>query len=78
MDAMEKLNSDGLLSSVKIEGDVISIKVAPPAEVGTFSEEERSKQVCLLFMRCLIILCAHDARTHIFLRTETISHLCFL
>lgn len=47
IDAMDKLNSDGLLSSVKVEGDVINVKVAPPAEVGTFSEEERSKQVCL-------------------------------
>lgn len=45
MDAMEKLNTEGLLSSVKIDGDVVHVKVAPPAEVGTFSEEERSKQV---------------------------------
>lgn len=43
--AMEKLNTEGMLSEMKIEGDVIAIKVAPPAEVGTFSEEERSKQV---------------------------------
>ncbi|KAL3794004.1 hypothetical protein ACHAWO_012408 [Cyclotella atomus] len=62
MDAMKKLNSDGLLSSVKIEGDVINIKVAPPAEVGTFSEEERSKQPSLFsVVRSLVDLFGYDS-----------------
>lgn len=47
MDAMKELHSDGTLKSVEMEGDVIDVRVAPPAEVGSFSEEERSKQVCL-------------------------------
>jgi hypothetical protein len=74
---MKKLNSDGLLSSVKIEGDVINIKVAPPAEVGTFSEEERSKQVCLHFLAVLLISCAHNVLTYYnTLKQSAISVFC--
>ena len=45
MDAMNKLLASGILSDISQEGDVIDIQVAPPADVGTFSEEERSRQV---------------------------------
>ena len=47
MAAMNKLLADGSLADVTKEGDVIDVTVAPPAEVGTFSEEERSRQVRL-------------------------------
>jgi len=58
--AMESLKSDGILETVvsstsgdlegtgdKVEGmpTRIDVKVVPPPEVGTFSEEERSRQV---------------------------------
>jgi anthranilate synthase len=39
LDAMNNLQATGTLS------DVIDVVVAPPAEVGSFSEEERSRQV---------------------------------
>lgn len=49
MDAMNKLLASGTLSDISREGDVIDIQVAPPADVGTFSEEERSRQVSYVF-----------------------------
>ena len=45
MDAMNKLLVTGTLSEVVQTGDVIDIHVPPPGEVGSFSEEERSRQV---------------------------------
>ena len=45
MDAMNKLLEDGTLSDISRDGDVIDVQVAPLADVGTFSEEERSRQV---------------------------------
>lgn len=57
VDAMNKLNSEGILSDVNTDGDVIRVKVAPPAEVGTFSEEERSKQVRLIVTFYFYISC---------------------
>lgn len=45
LDAMNKLREGGILAEVSAEGDVIDVTVAPPAEVGSFSEEERSRQV---------------------------------
>lgn len=45
LDAMNNLQASGTLSDVRKEGDVIDVVVAPPAEVGSFSEEERSRQV---------------------------------
>lgn len=45
MDAMNKLLESGTLSDISREGDVIDVQVAPLADVGTFSEEERSRQV---------------------------------
>lgn len=58
--AMENLKQEGILESVKVSGGDelegtgdeldgmptrIDVKVVPPPEVGTFSEEERSRQV---------------------------------
>ena len=45
MDAMNKLLESGTLSDISRDGDVIDVQVAPLADVGTFSEEERSRQV---------------------------------
>ncbi len=45
MDAMNKLLESGTLSDISRDGDVIEVQVAPLADVGTFSEEERSRQV---------------------------------
>ena len=42
---MNKLLQDGILAEVQAEGDDINVIVSPAAEVGSFSEEERSKQV---------------------------------
>ena len=47
LSSMNKLLDDGILSSVNIDGDVISVEVSKAGEVGTFSEEERSRQVSL-------------------------------
>jgi hypothetical protein len=45
MDAMNELLASGTLSRVVQEGDVIDVRVQPPGEVGSFNEEERSRQV---------------------------------
>ena len=45
LDAMNNLLQDGILAEVQAEGDVINVIVSPAAEVGSFSEEERSRQV---------------------------------
>lgn len=61
--AMKTLKQEGILSDIKSfeqkenigKGGVtqIDVTVVPPAEVGTFSEEQRSRQVrTLSFMRC--------------------------
>jgi len=42
---MEKLLVDGTLESVDVVEDRVQVRVSPPAEVGTFSEEDRSRQV---------------------------------
>ena len=44
-DAMDKLLGDGILKSVNRDGDVVEVEVAPSGEVGSFSEEDRSRQV---------------------------------
>ena len=45
MDAMNGLLAKGTVSDVVLEGSVIDVKVPPPGEVGSFNEEERSRQV---------------------------------
>ena len=64
--AMESLKTDGILEAVDISmcsGDTnddcgtedtpirVDVTVVPPAEVGSFSEEDRSRQVCLLYIK---------------------------
>ena len=44
-DAMDKLLGDGILKSADRDGDVIEVEVAAAGEVGSFSEEDRSRQV---------------------------------
>lgn len=79
MDAMEELYSSGMLSAVDMEGDVIDVRVAPPAEVGTFSEEERSKQVGMSHLFSVISLVhLENISTHCFQSHNTISHHFFL
>ena len=78
MDEMNKLLSSGTLSQLDWDGDVLNIQVVPPSEVGTFSEEERSRQVCVFsffscFVHCLLhaVLC----NTAVFVRTVVVP--CF-
>jgi len=62
MNAMNKLLAEGALSEVTQEGDVIEVQVAPPSEVGTFSEEERSRQPSLFsVVRALVDLFGYDS-----------------
>ena len=61
LDAMNKLLQNGILAEVQAEGDDINVIVSPAAEVGSFSEEERSKQV----RRCVYI----SFLQHVYCRT---------
>lgn len=64
---MNKLLEDGSLANVVQEGDVIDVTVSPPGEVGSFSEEERSRQVSTVWLFvCFIIVCWYCVG-HIFL-----------
>ena len=56
MDAMNKLQASGTLSDISRQGDVIDIQVAPPADVGTFSEEERSRQVSYVLTSTILCI----------------------
>lgn len=58
IDTMNKLLADNILEDVQIIEGQVDVIVMPPGEVGSFSEEERSKQVCLLliFSSFLILL----------------------
>ena len=42
---MNKLLTDNVLEDMQISDGQVDVKVVPPGEVGTFSEEERSRQV---------------------------------
>lgn len=79
---MNKLLASGTLSDISREGDVIDIQVAPPADVGTFSEEERSRQVSYMLHSSIL---THDMCPSIFPLTSQhlatlfpFSHLYFL
>ncbi|KAL7545268.1 hypothetical protein ACHAWF_008618, partial [Thalassiosira exigua] len=62
LDAMNGLRDDGTLADVVRDGDVVDVRVAPPAEVGTFSEEERSRQPSLFsVVRALVDLFGYDS-----------------
>ena len=43
--AMKGLEEEGVLESLDVSENGVDVKVAPPTEVGTFSEEDRSRQV---------------------------------
>lgn len=61
-DTMNNLLAAGTLSSVIRMGDVIDIRVTPPGEVGTFNEEERSRQPSLFsVVRALVDLFRYDS-----------------
>ena len=45
IEAMNKLLTDNVLEDMQISDGQVDVKVVPPGEVGTFSEEERSRQV---------------------------------
>ena len=56
LDAMNKMLASGTVSEVVQTGDVIDVHVPPPAEVGSFSEEERSRQVRLCGIHSFALL----------------------
>jgi len=62
LDTMNNLLDAGTLSSVIKMGDVIDIRVPPPGEVGSFNEEERSRQPSLFsVVRALVDLFRYDS-----------------
>ena len=62
LDTMNNLLDAGTLSSVIKMGDVIDIHVPPPGEVGSFNEEERSRQPSLFsVVRALVDLFRYDS-----------------
>ena len=62
LDTMNNLLDAGTLSSVIKMGDVIDICVPPPDEVGSFNEEERSRQPSLFsVVRALVDLFRYDS-----------------
>lgn len=46
---MKQLQNDGVLQSLNVMDDQVDVTIVPPAEVGTFSEEDRSRQVRFIF-----------------------------
>ena len=46
--AMKEMKQQNELSEVNVGDEQIDVTVVPPPPVGTFSEEERSRQVCVL------------------------------
>ena len=76
LDTMNKLLESGTLSNVSQEGDVIDIEVAPPADVGTFSEEQRSRQVSNFLFIVLHIFCCLSLSHRISFVTLAITVFC--
>lgn len=58
IDAMEKLRADGFLESIHVvEDQFVTVQVVPPSEVGSFNEEDRSRQPSLFsVVRALVDL----------------------
>jgi len=54
--AMNQLQNDGVLQSLDVGDDKIDVTIVPPAEVGTFSEEDRSRQVSFVVCSIVIII----------------------
>ena len=58
---MEELKADGVLENITVSDHKIEVKVVPPAEVGTFSEEDRSRQPSLFsVVRSLVDLFGYE------------------
>ncbi len=58
---MEQLRTDGTLEDVQVKDSQVDVTVVPPAEVGTFSEEERSRQPSLFsVVRSLVDLFGYE------------------
>lgn len=53
LESMNRLKDSGVLSKVSLDEDVIEVELVPPSEVGSFSEEERSRQVRNVFLQSL-------------------------
>lgn len=65
--AMEQLKTDGIVASINVYGDSdqsttrLEVQVVPPPEVGTFSEEDRSRQPSLFsIVRALVDLFSYQ------------------
>lgn len=46
---MQNMKQQNVLSEVNVVEEQIDVTVVPPPSVGTFSEEERSRQVCVMY-----------------------------
>ena len=58
---MERLKADGIIESVTITDTQVDVKVIPPSEVGSFSEEDRSRQPSLFsVVRSLVDLFGYE------------------
>ena len=53
--AMKQLQNDGVLESLNVVDDKVDVTIVPPAEVGTFSEEDRSRQVRIIVILVVLI-----------------------
>jgi len=61
IETMELLKADGIIEGVTIADTQVDVKVVPPSEVGTFSEEDRSRQPSLFsVVRSLIDLFGYE------------------
>jgi len=62
LEAMNRLKDSGVLSKVSLDEDVVEVEVVPPSEVGSFSEEERSRQPSLFsVVRSLVDLFGYSS-----------------
>lgn len=64
---MEQLQTDGVLQSMTVSDDQVDVTIVPPAEVGTFSEEDRSRQVrekYYVHVNPLIHIISHSIFSH--------------
>jgi len=59
--SMEQLKADGILENLTVSDGKVDVRVVPPSEVGTFSEEERSRQPSLFsVVRSLVDLFGYE------------------
>ncbi len=50
IESMNRLLEENILEGLEITEGQVDVTVVPPSEVGTFSEEDRSRQVCVLLL----------------------------